>query len=119
VIGLFTLPNTEKLGVAAQAAGLKNAGGLFVDSPESGLTKSERIDLGLNLLSLASIRGVPLSADDLAAWADCSPKFIQSIEAKAIAKLRRRMPRTGIDLADLPEGRGGVAAEPGRFTTVD
>jgi len=47
----------------------------------------DSIDLGLALLSCAT-KGEPLTADDIAAWSDCSHQVIYSIERRAIRKLR-------------------------------
>lgn len=60
------------------------------------LSKTESIDLGLALLAVASIRGVPLTAADIAIWCDCSPQRIRKIEEQAMRKLRRRLLAAGI-----------------------
>lgn len=54
----------------------------------SGLEKSDGINLGLSLLSLVAIPGVPLTAEDIAAWCECSTQAIQRIERKALRKVR-------------------------------
>lgn len=50
--------------------------------------KRDGINLGLALVSLVAIPGVPLTAEDIAAWCDCSTQAIQRIEQAALRKLR-------------------------------
>ena len=53
--------------------------------------KSERIDLGLALLSKLRAPGERLTCAEIAGWCDCSPEAIRAIEAKALAKVRRQL----------------------------
>ena len=53
--------------------------------------KSEAIDLGLALLSIARIPGEPLTLEDIAAWCDCTRERIRQIERDALRKIRRRL----------------------------
>ncbi len=52
------------------------------------LKKSERGDLGLALLSLVAIPGVPLTQEDIAAWTGWSRQNIYVIEILALRKVR-------------------------------
>lgn len=49
---------------------------------------SARIDLGLAILSALRTPGEQLTVRDIAAWADCSPSYIHSLEQSALRKLR-------------------------------
>ena len=49
------------------------------------------IDVGLALLSVLAIPGVPLTQDDIAAWCGCSRSMIYAIEKKALRNLRCRL----------------------------
>jgi hypothetical protein len=53
--------------------------------------KSERIDLGLEILRVVKRPGQRLSIYDIAAFCDCAPQLIQQIEARALAKVRTAM----------------------------
>lgn len=53
------------------------------------LEKSERVNLGLALLSLAARPGVPLTLEDIAAWCGCHKNAIYLIEQNALKKLRK------------------------------
>jgi hypothetical protein len=64
------------------------------------VTKAERIDLGLAILSLAAIRGEPLSTYEIAAWCGCCPQAISAIEKRALAKLARKLKQAGLDLRE-------------------
>ena len=60
----------------------------------TGRAKTERIDLGLALLTVAhppEPGREPLTAADIAAWCDCTPAAIQSIERRALRKLRDKL----------------------------
>jgi len=52
--------------------------------------RSERIDLGLTLLQMCAIYGMPLTRKDQAAWSECGESAIWCIEQKALKKLRVR-----------------------------
>jgi DNA-binding XRE family transcriptional regulator len=92
-----------------------------MEPPDQGLSKAERIDLGLALLSRAARRGVELSQEDLAAWCDCSFQTIGAIEAKALKKLRSRLALSGLDIAELLPGcdRGATVPPRGHGAMVD
>jgi DNA-directed RNA polymerase specialized sigma24 family protein len=51
-------------------------------------SKMRRTDLGL---AIAEVRGGPMSAEEIAAFCDCSRQSIQKIESRALLKLRPRM----------------------------
>ena len=60
----------------------------------TGRAKGARIDLGLALLSVANPPGSErqvLTASEIAAWCDCTPAAIQSIERRALRKLHRKL----------------------------
>lgn len=59
-------------------------------APASGSAKSERIDLGLALLSYHAEPGVCYSHQEIAVWAGCTNTAIRSIEERALKKLRAR-----------------------------
>lgn len=52
--------------------------------------KADRIDLGLALLSVLRIPGVPLGLGDIAAWCDSKARIWQ-IEKAALRKVRARL----------------------------
>lgn len=56
-----------------------------------GRAMGAHIDLGLALLSCLLRPGESLTSDDMAAWCGCSRSAIQSIERRALAKLRQRL----------------------------
>jgi hypothetical protein len=60
------------------------------------VTKSQRIDLGLELLSIAE-PGIPHTQEEIAAWCDCTVRTIQHMERKALAKLRRALKKRGVN----------------------
>jgi hypothetical protein len=60
------------------------------------LTKSKRIDLGLDLLALHAKPGQRITVDEIAAWADCSPTYIKQVEKTALEKLKRELGKQGI-----------------------
>lgn len=57
----------------------------------SNFIKSERVNLGLELLAARSKPRQNYSCEEIAAWCDCSFQAIQTIERKAISKIRTRM----------------------------
>ena len=59
--------------------------------------KSERVDLGLALLSKLRAPGERLSCAEAAAWCDCSEIAIRNIEAKALAKAKGALEREGVE----------------------
>jgi hypothetical protein len=71
-----------------------------MDSPESELKKSERIDLGLALLSLCAKRGVELTEEDISVWCDCTVENIRLIQRHAMAKARRKLQKLAISPKD-------------------
>jgi hypothetical protein len=56
--------------------------------PASGLEKSARVDLGLELLMRRAKHGVELTRQDIACWCGCSDAAIYLIERRARVKLR-------------------------------
>lgn len=63
--------------------------------------RTERVNLGLAILSCLAIPGVPLTLEDIAAFCDCSRQAIEHIERRALRKLRVRLNAT--TLAELRE----------------
>jgi hypothetical protein len=57
----------------------------------SNRIKSERVNLGLELLAARSKPRQNYSCEEIAAWCDCSFQAIETIERKAIAKIRTRI----------------------------
>jgi len=53
--------------------------------------RTNRVNLGLTLLSRRCLPGVPLTHDDIAAWCDVGAAAIWVIEQKALQKLRKRL----------------------------
>lgn len=52
-----------------------------------------RIDLGLALLSVLRKPGVKFTSREIAAWCDCTPRYIGVVEARALKKLRAAVRR--------------------------
>lgn len=52
----------------------------------SGKERTARVNLGLTLLQLRAKPGIPLSREDIAAWAGISPHAIKDIEIRALRK---------------------------------
>jgi hypothetical protein len=72
------------------------------DVPENGVEKSARINLGLELLSIARKPGTRFSYFDIALWCGCTDGMIYLTEKRALKKLGNA----------LRFGRGrGVGAE--------
>jgi hypothetical protein len=72
--------------------------GLTVDPEVKALKcreKTERINLGLALLSVARKPGAALTFDDIAAWCGCTEMAIVAIEQKALRKLRFALVQAG------------------------
>lgn len=67
-------------------------------------THPERIDLGLALLSVLRIPGVPLALTDIAAWCECSKSRIYQIEKTALRKVRARLVAKEFAEPDLRAG---------------
>jgi transposase len=59
--------------------------------PHNDGAKTERIDLGLALLSAAAPPRTMLSPADIAAWCGCTPAMISSIEARALRRMREKV----------------------------
>jgi len=59
--------------------------------PHNDGAKTERIDLGLALLSATAPPRSKLSAAEIAAWCDCTPAMITGIEARALRRLREKV----------------------------
>ena len=60
-----------------------------LDVPDSGLEKSQRTALGLELLAIHAKPGVTLTREDIAAWAGCTNEAIRRIEVRALRRLRK------------------------------
>ncbi|HEV7926750.1 MAG TPA: hypothetical protein VGR14_15430 [Verrucomicrobiae bacterium] len=59
--------------------------------PRNDGAKSERIDLGLALLSALAPRRAALTPIDIAAWCGCTPAMISSIEARAMRRMKQKV----------------------------
>lgn len=57
----------------------------------NGKAKSERIALGLELMSMSAKRGVEYTPTEIAAWCGCSDSAIQDIERTALRKLTQKL----------------------------
>ncbi|MEI8312045.1 MAG: helix-turn-helix domain-containing protein, partial [Verrucomicrobiota bacterium] len=81
---------------------------LFYDCSEAhyrpNLKPGRRMDLGLALLQRRAVPGVPLTQEEIAAWAGCSKSTIWRIERRAIAKAKRALAERGFSFRiDSPE----------------
>ena len=61
---------------------------LTIMSANVTISKAQRIDLGLALLSFYAEPGEQYGYDEIAEWCDCTPEFIRQIEQRALKKLR-------------------------------
>ncbi len=59
--------------------------------PHNDGEKTERIDLGLAILSALAPPHAVFDPQDIAAWCGCTPSMISSIEARALRRLREKM----------------------------
>jgi hypothetical protein len=59
--------------------------------PHNNGAKTERIDLGLALLSSLAPPRAALTPIDIAAWCGCTPAMISSIEARALRRMREKV----------------------------
>ena len=57
----------------------------------NGREKSNRVDLGLALLSRRALPGVSYTQDEIAAWAGCRRSTIYFIERNALKKIRKKL----------------------------
>ena len=57
--------------------------------------KTERTNLGLELLSIAALPKATFTYSEIAAWCGCSPEAIRIMEWKALRRLREAMRRMG------------------------
>lgn len=57
--------------------------------PQNGVAKSQRIDLGIELLLRRCQRGHPKTCLEIAAWCGCSRSAIWQIESRAFRKVRK------------------------------
>ena len=57
--------------------------------------KTERTNLGLELLSIAALPKASFTYSEIAAWCGCSPEAIRIMEWKALRRLREAMKRMG------------------------
>jgi hypothetical protein len=78
--------------------------------PHNNGAKTERIDLGLALLSTAAPPRAALTAQDIAAWCGCTPSMISSIEARALRRLREKVrAQFNLSHSDLDDRRQFLA----------
>ena len=91
--GLTTRKAARQVGYTAPGIHRMRAGLESLEGRTLGRAKSERIDLGLALLSLANPPGErreALTAEEIAAWCGCSRAAIEHIEHRALRKLKHR-----------------------------
>jgi DNA-directed RNA polymerase sigma subunit (sigma70/sigma32) len=62
---------------------------LTADPGLSGLDRSTRTMIGLELLAMRAKPGVTLTRDDIAAWCGCTQEAIRRIEVQALRRLRK------------------------------
>jgi DNA-directed RNA polymerase sigma subunit (sigma70/sigma32) len=63
---------------------------------QQALTKSERIDLGLELLAALSEPGTCHTQETIAAYCDCTVESVRRMERIALKKLRRALRKRGL-----------------------
>lgn len=80
------------------------------ESQHVGRSMGAHIDLGLALLSCLLMPGESLTSEDMAAWCGCSKSAIQSIERRALAKMRQRLVEAIGEEAMEQEGANVLAA---------
>lgn len=68
---------------------------------DAGLSKAERVSLGLAILDTVLEPGDRWTLEDIADVAGCSRANIEQLEAKALKSLRRKLKKAGLSLADL------------------
>ena len=59
--------------------------------PANGGAKTERINLGLDLLAMRTPPGVELTQTEIAAWCGCRSEYIRQIEERGLRKIRRKL----------------------------
>jgi DNA-directed RNA polymerase sigma subunit (sigma70/sigma32) len=59
------------------------------------MTRQERTDLGLDIAHALN-RGKRLTAEEIAAYCECSSSAISQIERRALKKVRRALKRRGL-----------------------
>jgi hypothetical protein len=59
--------------------------------PHNDGAKTDRIDLGLALLKAAAPPRATFSQEEIAAWCDCTPAMVSSIETRALRRLREKV----------------------------
>jgi hypothetical protein len=85
-------------------------------------TKTQRVELGLALLSIVCRPGVPLTHRDIAAWCGCHWNAIFQIEQNALKKLsnlRFRNPALWDELAGAFFDRRQPATRPNETTRAE
>jgi hypothetical protein len=70
--------------------------GVSQSDDETGLTKSQRIDLGLAILEAVSDPGTVHTRAEIAAYCDCSVRNVAVMEKKALGKLRKGLRKAGV-----------------------
>ena len=55
------------------------------------------MDLGLALLQRRAVPGVPLTQEEIAAWAGCSKSTVWRIEKAALSKAKKALAERGFD----------------------
>lgn len=74
--------------------------------PMTGKAKTERVALGLELLSMVAIRGVEYTQDEIAAWCGCTTAGIFMLEKRALKRLRENFRRMmQLNHAEIAHGK--------------
>jgi hypothetical protein len=80
--------------------------------PKNDGAKTERIDLGLAILSAVAPPHVSFTPSEIAAWCGCTPAMISSIEAQAQRRLREKVRRHfGLAQSDMADRRRFLATQ--------
>jgi hypothetical protein len=78
--------------------------------PHNDGAKTERIDLGLAVLSAVTPPRAALTPTEIAAWCDCTPSMVSQIEARALRRLREKVgAQFNIEISDLSDLRRWMA----------
>jgi hypothetical protein len=80
--------------------------------PHNHGAKTQRIDLGLAILSAVAQPCVTYTPMEIAAWCGCTPAMISSIEARARRRLREKVRQQfGLARSDMASRRRFLAVQ--------
>lgn len=90
-----------------------------LSAPTAGAEKSQRMDLGLELLSIARAPGLRLSCYEIAAWCGCTDSAIYRLEKRAMRKLANALKfgsrsAVGTELVSGPTKQPRIGADQAR-----